>query len=94
MRKTDKAKPQIRAEVAYPFHVIKRQFGYNKVRSWGLAKHTARLNGRSRASTPQQPAWRYSGEGNIKEDSNPWIARLPLTEGYSHRLLHAFLSGS
>lgn len=38
-----KAKAQVRAKVEHPFRVIKRQFGYVKVRLRGLAKNTAQL---------------------------------------------------
>ncbi|WP_248681214.1 transposase, partial [Zestomonas thermotolerans] len=38
-----KAKAQVRAKVEHPFRVIKRQFGYTKVRFRGLAKNTAQL---------------------------------------------------
>lgn len=38
-----KAKAQVRAKVEHPFRVIKRQFGYVKVRFRGLAKNTAQL---------------------------------------------------
>jgi len=40
-RKIEKAKAQVRAKVEHPFRVIKRQFGYVKVRFRGLAKNTA-----------------------------------------------------
>ena len=43
IRKIGKAKAQIRARVEHPFRVIKRQFGYTKVRFRGLAKNTAQL---------------------------------------------------
>lgn len=33
----------MRAELGYPFRVIKRQFGYAKTRFRGLAKNTAQL---------------------------------------------------
>jgi IS5 family transposase len=33
----------VRAKVEHPFRVIKRQFGYVKVRYRGLAKNTAQL---------------------------------------------------
>ncbi len=36
-------KASIRAKVEHPFRVIKRQFGYTKVRYRGLAKNTARV---------------------------------------------------
>jgi IS5 family transposase len=36
-------KASIRAKVERPFRVIKRQFGFMKVRYRGLAKHTAQL---------------------------------------------------
>ena len=37
-RKIERAKAQARAKVEHPFRVIKRQFGYTKVRFRGLAK--------------------------------------------------------
>ena len=43
MRKIEKAKAQVRAKVEHPFRVIKRQFGYEKVRFRGLAKNTAQM---------------------------------------------------
>lgn len=43
MRKLEEAKARIRAKVEHPFRVIKRQFGYTKVRYRGLAKNTAQL---------------------------------------------------
>ncbi len=43
LRKIEKAKAQVRAKVEHPFRVIKRQFGYTKVRFRGLAKNTAQL---------------------------------------------------
>lgn len=42
-RKIEKAKAQVRAKVEHPFRVIKRQFGYSKVRFRGLLKNTAQL---------------------------------------------------
>jgi len=36
-------KARLRARVEHPFRVIKRQFGYTKVRYRGLAKNTAQL---------------------------------------------------
>nr|ANC68231.1 TnpA2 [Pseudomonas oleovorans] len=42
-RKVEKAKAQVRAKVEHPFRVIKRQFGYTKVRFRGLVKNTAQL---------------------------------------------------
>ncbi|WP_439800448.1 transposase, partial [Pseudomonas savastanoi] len=39
----EKAKAQVRAKVEHPFRVIKRQFGYEKVRFRGLAKNTAQM---------------------------------------------------
>ena len=38
-----KAKAQTRAKVEHPFRVIKRQFGYTKVRFRGLVKNTAQM---------------------------------------------------
>lgn len=43
IRKIEKAKAQVRAKVEHPFRVIKRQFGYTKVRFRGLAKNTAQM---------------------------------------------------
>ncbi|MNF91150.1 Transposase DDE domain protein [compost metagenome] len=42
-RKIEKAKAQVRAKVEHPFRVIKRQFGYTKVRFRGLAKNAAQM---------------------------------------------------
>jgi IS5 family transposase len=39
----EKAKASVRARVEHPFRVIKRQFGYVKVRFRGLAKNTAQV---------------------------------------------------
>jgi IS5 family transposase len=39
----EKMKASIRAKVEHPFRVIKRQFGYVKVRYRGLAKNTAQI---------------------------------------------------
>ena len=41
--KIEKIKASVRAKVEHPFRVIKRQFGYTKVRYRGLAKNTAQL---------------------------------------------------
>lgn len=43
LRKIEKAKAQTRAKVEHPFRVVKRQFGYVKVRFRGLVKNTAQL---------------------------------------------------
>lgn len=43
LRKIEYAKSQTRAKVEHPFRVIKRQFGYTKVRFRGLVKNTAQL---------------------------------------------------
>ena len=43
MRKIEKAKAQVRSKVEHPFRVIKRQFGYTKVRFRGLVKNTAQV---------------------------------------------------
>ncbi len=43
IRKIEKAKAPIRARVEHPFRVIKRQFGYTKVRFRGLVKKTTQL---------------------------------------------------
>ena len=40
----ERTKPRIRAKVEHPFRVIKRQWGYVKVRYRGLAKNTAQLH--------------------------------------------------
>jgi IS5 family transposase len=42
-KKAETDKARIRAFVEHPFRVIKRQFGYTKVRFKGLAKNTAQL---------------------------------------------------
>jgi IS5 family transposase len=39
----EKAKARIRARVEHPFRVIKRQFGYTKVRFRGLAKNLVQV---------------------------------------------------
>lgn len=39
----EKTKASIRAKVEHPFRVLKRQFGYTKVRYRGLAKNTAQI---------------------------------------------------
>ena len=36
-------KASVRAKVEHPFRVLKRQFGYTKVRYRGLAKNTAQI---------------------------------------------------
>ena len=41
--KAEKLKASIRTKVEHPFRVIKRQFGYTKVRYRGLKKNTAQL---------------------------------------------------
>lgn len=41
--KAEKIKAGIRAKVEHPFRVVKRQFGYVKVRYRGLKKNTAQL---------------------------------------------------
>lgn len=38
-----RAKASMRAKVEHPFRVLKRQFGYTKVRNRGLAKNTAQI---------------------------------------------------
>ena len=43
LRKIEKAKAQTLAKVEHPFRVVKRQFGYVKVRFRGLVKNTAQL---------------------------------------------------
>jgi IS5 family transposase len=41
--KVEKWKASVRAKVEHPFRVLKRQFGYTKVRYRGLAKNTAQI---------------------------------------------------
>lgn len=41
--RVEKMKASIRAKVEHPFRVIKRQFGFTKVRYRGLAKNTAQV---------------------------------------------------
>lgn len=43
IERQEHAKASIRAKVEHPFRVIKRQFGYMKVRFKGLAKNTAQI---------------------------------------------------
>jgi IS5 family transposase len=43
LEKLERTKASIRAKVEHPFRVIKRQFGYVKVKYRGLAKNTANL---------------------------------------------------
>ena len=43
MEKIEKCKGSIRAKVEHPFRVVKRQFGYVKVRYRGLTKNTLQL---------------------------------------------------
>lgn len=40
-RRWEHFKASVRAKVEHPFRVVKRQFGYTKVRYRGLAKNTA-----------------------------------------------------
>ena len=39
----EQRKASVRAKVEHPFRVLKRQFGYTKVRYRGLAKNTAQI---------------------------------------------------
>ena len=39
----ERAKASVRAKVEHPFRVLKRQFGYTKVRYRGLKKNTAQI---------------------------------------------------
>lgn len=43
LEQLEKTKARIRAKVEHPFRVIKRQFGYTKVRYRRLAKNTAQM---------------------------------------------------
>ena len=43
LEKLEQTKARIRAKVEHPFRVIKRQFGYVKVKYKGLAKNTANV---------------------------------------------------
>ena len=40
----EKLKASVRAKVEHPFRVVKRQFGFVKVRYRGLVKNTAQLH--------------------------------------------------
>ena len=42
-KRQERGKAQIRARVEHPFRVVKRQFGYMKVRFKGLIKTTAQV---------------------------------------------------
>ena len=44
IERLEQLKAQVRARVEHPFRVVKRQFGYVKVRYRGLAKNTAQLH--------------------------------------------------
>ena len=44
IEQAEKLKAAIRAKVEHPFRVVKRQFGFVKVRYRGLKKKTAQLN--------------------------------------------------
>ena len=44
-------KAAVRSKVEHPFRVIKRQFGYQKVRFKGLAKNTAQILKRQHDAT-------------------------------------------
>ena len=46
MDKIEKCKASIRAKVEHPFRVVKRQFGFVKVRYRGLKKNTLQLKTR------------------------------------------------
>ena len=41
MAHAEYVKAAIRTNVEHPFRVVKRQFGFQKVRFWGLAKNHA-----------------------------------------------------
>jgi transposase, IS5 family len=41
--RVEKMKASIRAKVEHPFRVLKRQFGFTKVRYRGLKKNTAQI---------------------------------------------------
>ena len=43
IRREERRKAQVRARVEHSFRVVKRQFGYVKVRFRGLAKNTAQI---------------------------------------------------
>jgi transposase, IS5 family len=43
MRDIEQAKAAIRAKVEHPFRVVKRQFGYTRVRYRGLVKNSAQI---------------------------------------------------
>jgi IS5 family transposase len=49
-------KASIRAKVEHPFRVIKRQFGFTKVRYRGLAKNTAQLDECARSAANEREA--------------------------------------
>ena len=43
MDKIEKCKASIRAKAGHPFRVVKRYFGFVKVRYWGLKKNMLQL---------------------------------------------------
>jgi len=48
--KSEKAKASLRAKVEHPFRILKRQFGYLKVRDRGLMKNGAQIFSRPAAT--------------------------------------------
>ncbi len=51
VKHTEHMKAAVRAKVEHPFRVVKRQFGYQKVRFKGLLKNTAQIRRCSRCRT-------------------------------------------
>ena len=92
VEKAEKIKASIRAKVEHPFRVLKRQFGYTKVRYRGLAKNTtqiftlfapsnlldgaAAVDGGTGMSASARPARGSQGIKPASSDALPGAARL------------------
>ncbi len=71
-RKIEYCKAQTRAKVEHPFRVIKRQFGYVKVRFRGLMKNTAQLTTLFALSNLWVVRKQLMGMGELRaKDGNP-----------------------
>ena len=63
LEQVEQIKASIRAKVEHPFRVLKRQFGYTKVRYRGITKNTAQLDDvvRARQRVDGSPQARHTG---------------------------------
>lgn len=66
LRGIEYAKAQVRAKVEHPFRVIKRQFGYTKVRFRGLTKNIAQLTTLSALSNLWMVRKRLLNTGEVR----------------------------